>query len=156
MCACVDLSRSLNCSQFRYAPCLNVAGAPRKRRASNCKQIKATIKQQQAAICLKATKSRRSGGCPGGGLRASSRAPTPLPRGRTPEGRVANQPFASKPRGMGALSRGVGGCTLTRAVPLARPAHTRPRGIKRTRGWGGIKWRKSPGPLAALGECQLP
>ena len=48
----IDLSRSLNCSQIRYAPCLNVAGAPRKRRASNCKQKNATIKQQQAAICL--------------------------------------------------------------------------------------------------------
>ena len=82
--------------------------------------------------------------------------PDPLPRGRTPEGRVATQPFASKPRGMGALSRGVGGCTLTRAVPLARPAHTRPRGIKRTRGWGGIKWRKSPGPLAGLDEYRPP
>ena len=99
---------------------------------------------------VEASLRRRSGGCPGGGLRASPWAPTPLPRGRTPEGRVATQPFASKPRGMGALSRGVGGCTLACAVSLARPNYTRPRGIKRTRGRGGIKWLKSPGPLVGL------
>ena len=59
------------------------------------------------------SKSRRSGGCPGGGLRASSRAPTPPPPRPYTRGEGGHpQPFASKPRGMGALSRGVGGCTL--------------------------------------------
>ena len=51
---------------------------------------------------------------------------------------------------LGALSRGVGGCTLACAVSLARPNYTRPRGIKRTRGRGGIKWLKSLGPLVGL------